>query len=133
MKKFLFAVLLLVVLTGLAFGQEVLWTRYYSEITEIECGQIIQKTILSCLMQGKESVYVKRTDIETKKPYLQLKKDNEGDYWFIVAGPIYTSVYYVGEKGYRPTDNGYVTLDEYLLMIIDPKYAGIDISGYFRK
>ena len=132
MKKVAF-IALFVFRVGFIFADETLWVRYYSDMTEEECNGIITKTIFTCLLQDKESVYVKKTDMETKKPYLQLKQDNKGDYWFTVASPIFTSVYFIGREDNKPTDNNYMTFDEYLKIMLDPKYVGYDRSRYFKK
>jgi len=132
MKKILLTTFLLLVCVCL-WGQEVLWTRYYSDITEQECQEITGRTLAWTILQGKNSIYVKKIDVESKNPYLQLSQDIDGDYWFSIVGPYYTSSFFIGNEGYRPSDKGYITYDQYLITLLDPKYVGLNVNKYFKQ
>jgi hypothetical protein len=132
MKK-LFAIAVLLSLAGTVWGQEVLWTRYYSDMTSDECKEIISKTYLMCFLQEKTNIFAKMYEKTENNPFLSLTQDKDGDYWFYISGPIYTSIIYFGRDGFRPTDEAFTNYEGYLKKINNPKYATVNIDAYFKK
>jgi hypothetical protein len=86
-----------------------------------------------CLLQEKTNIFAKMYEKPESNPFLSLTQDKDGDYWFYISGPIYTSIIYFGSNGFRSTDEAFTDYETYLKKINNPKYAAVNIDAYFKK